>query len=179
MKAPGLSAPVEPKKSEQPNSSNNPGPSKPAETVAAPQKQADLKSLLDCVKHKEMVSDDFAAAFLQASILPNKLGNPWILGLFCKYRAVSGSIAKGDTLCRGVDCVHECRIGAIRKIARGKSKVGVGTDVWPGNQGHAIINILLGLGSRFFVVATDTCLSVWTTLHGGSACRDARTGVVP
>ena len=47
--------------------------------MAAPQKQVDLRSLLDGMKHKEMVSDDFAAAFLQAGIPPNKLDHPSLL----------------------------------------------------------------------------------------------------
>ena len=50
--------------------------------MSAPQKQVDLKSLLDGTKHKEVVLDDFAVAFLQAGIPPNKLDHPSIHGLF-------------------------------------------------------------------------------------------------
>ena len=100
--------------------------SKPVETVAAPQKQVELKSLSDGMKDKEMVSDDFGAAFLQAGIPPNKLDHLSICGLFCKYTTVSGCIAKEDTLYRSVDCVHECHLGAMRKFLKVLPKLGLG-----------------------------------------------------
>ena len=160
VKTPGLSAPVE-SKSEGPEVNNNPATSKPNETLAAPQKQVDLKSLLDGMKHKEMVSDDFAAAFLQAGIPLKKLDHPSICGLFGKYTTVSGCIAKGDTLYRSVDCFHECHIGAVCKISKDSSKVWVGTDEWTDNQGHAIINILENKRTMHCCVKLGAGIHVW------------------
>ena len=49
--------------------------------------------------------------------------------------------------------VQETHFGAIRRRAFRK-KVWVGTDEWTDIQGHAVINILLGVSGKVYVIAS-------------------------
>ena len=99
------------------------------------------------------MADDFVAAFLQAGIPPLKLQHPSIQGLLQKYTKVAGCLPLRSNVCTTPRRVGDIHLGAVRKVASRK-KVWIGTDEWTDDQGHAIINVLLGVHGRIFVVAT-------------------------
>ena len=86
-------------------------------------------------------------------IPPAKLEHPSIQGLLRKYTTVAGCLPQKSAMYNAARRVGTIHLGAIRKIACGE-KVWVGTDEWTSDQGHAIINVLLGVHGKIFVVST-------------------------
>ena len=123
------------------------------DVTKTPTKQLDLQKVLSGLNENQSVCDDFVAAFLQAGILPAKLEHPSIQGLLRKCTKVAGCLPLKSAMYNAARRVGTIHLGAIRKIARGK-KVWVGTDEWTSDQGHAIIDVLLGVHGKIFVVST-------------------------
>ena len=124
------------------------------ETLPAAQKtQVDLKALLDGIGKNQAAADDFAAAFMQAGIPPLKLQHPAIKGLMWKYTKVHGCIRNKDEVYKASRRAGLLHKGAIRHKIKNQ-KYWVGTDEWTDEQGHAIANVLIGVGPKVYVVAT-------------------------
>ena len=105
------------------------------------------------VNENQYVAEYFVAAFLQAGIPPAKLQHPSIQGLLRKYTKVAPCVPEHHGVYIVARRVGDIHLGAVRKIACGK-KLWIGTDEWTDDQGHTIIDVLLGVHGRIAVFAT-------------------------